>query len=373
MPPFHHPIWSIIALAGIGCEPVLSDETDSPDTDVIDDTDIVDDTDEADSFSLLTLNLHCFKLDGTSFASNTDRFEAIATAANEVDALALQEACKRDGVSAMERIRLFLEEQTGDTWSGAWTLAHTAWEGTPDEAEEGVALIVRGDIHDVETWTYFAQSSLQRVAVGATLDNGVFLVSTHLEHSDGEVRLAQARQTASWALAAKNHLDVVVAGDLNAKPGSDPVNAIEAMGFGDSASSLTADRIDHVHLHRGAAWLATEAKILFDGNDTPLVSDHPGVLVHFDVASAPVVEVTRIIATADVGFGHFVSVRGDGEPLSWNHGWPAWAAADDEWRLILTEVSGPFAYKTLVDDVTWQEGDDVSGTSGSDNLVTPTF
>ena len=372
----NQPTCYIVALVFPGCEPEITaddvDETDSVDTDVENDTD--DTAAQGGPFSIMTLNLHCFRLEGTGFASNADRFEAIATAAQNVDALALQEACERDGVNAMELIRLFLEEQTKETWTGTWSAAHTAWEGTADEAEEGIALLARGNLTDVQMWTYFAQSSLQRVALGATIDNGVFLVSTHLDHEDDGVRLSQARETASWALAAPEpNLNLVVAGDLNAKPGSDAVNAIVSMGFCDGASSLTSDRIDHVLLHRAAAWQVQRAEILFDGGDTPIVSDHPGVLVEFDVAAAPMMEVTRIIAKVDVGFGHFLSVRGDTDPLSWSLGWPAWPAADDEWRLVLTEISSSFAYKTLVDDVTWQGGDDMPGTAGQDNDVTPTF
>jgi len=80
--------------------------------------------------------------------------------------------------------------------------------------------------------------------------------------------------------------------------------------------------------------------------------------------------LTRIVATVDVGFGSTLSVRGDAAPLSWERGWWAWPAASDRWELVLTEVEEGFAYKTLLDDVTWQTGEDATGV---ETEVRPTF
>lgn len=85
---------------------------------------------------------------------------------------------------------------------------------------------------------------------------------------------------------------------------------------------------------------------------------------------------TRIVANHDPGPDHFIAVRGDAGPLTWDWGWPSGPPEDgsDRWTLVLTELpAGSFAYKILIDDATWQTGDNVEGTAGTDNETTPVF
>ncbi|MBU4379225.1 MAG: endonuclease/exonuclease/phosphatase family protein, partial [Proteobacteria bacterium] len=236
-------------------------------------------------YGLLSLNLHCLKLDGTSFTSHEDRFAAIAQAvhAENVSAIAAQEICSNASLDALVLLKQALESATGDTWSTAFANAHTAWEGTPDEAEEGVGLFVRGPVSDVQILEYHAQAGLRRVAVTARLPatlGGFRLVSVHLEFTDATVREAQARETASLTVGLMDpSLDVLVAGDFNAMPGSPPLAAMDAFGFKQLTAPLGPGRIDHVLAHRASAITSTDAVVVFDGTTYPFVSDHPGMLV----------------------------------------------------------------------------------------------
>jgi len=329
-------------------------------------------SDSPGRLALLSLNLHCLKLDGTAFADLDARWEAIAEAVaeGEVDVLALQEVCLAEDVDALAQLEVALEEATGDGWSAAFALAHVAWEGTADEADEGVGLLSRVGLSEPKELAYVDPGELRRVGLLATLDDGTTVTTVHLDYGDEAAREDQARQTASQALAASPSLDVVVAGDLNARAGSATYDAFGPMGFR-AGSTEAGAAIDHAFVHRGSRWQVERSEAWFEGSEA--VSDHPGVFVELVAGEPEPVVVTRIVARVDVGFGHSLSVRGDTLPLSWERGWWAWPAAADRWELVLTEVGGGFVYKTLVDDATWQVGDDVAGSEGVDNEVTPSF
>ena len=60
---------------------------------------------------------------------------------------------------------------------------------------------------------------------------------------------------------------------------------------------------------------------------------------------------------ADVGYGHAVFVRGSGYPLSWERGEPATWEEGEVWTLRLAGVTGTLELKALIDDSTWEQGD----------------
>jgi len=357
-----------------------SGDDDSGDDDSGDDDSGDDDNQPWEPYCLLSLNLHCLRTSGTEYGSNTARLEAVAAAAaaEGVAALAVQEACD-DGVeSAMTILEAALEDATGAGWSGAWAFAHVAWEGTPDEAEEGVGLLVRGALGPADTLEYVTQGALRRVEVVAQLPpdlGGFALHSLHLEVGSEAARTSQARQAAAWSLGrADPSLDVILAGDLNATAGSPPHDAVLAFGFSDATDGLDSSRIDHVLVHRGAAAQVTDRRLVFTGDSYPPVSDHPGALVCLAAADPVAPAVTRLSALVDAGWGHSIAVRGDTEPLDWDLGWPAYPVDDGRWMLVTTELPpGPFAYKYLLDDVSWQQGDDLSGQGGQDHEDEPVF
>ena len=76
----------------------------------------------------MALNLHCLKLDGTPFSTNTARMAAVAdaVAAEGIAALALQEVCKNTREDAMALLSAELRRATGAEWTGGWTKVHDA-------------------------------------------------------------------------------------------------------------------------------------------------------------------------------------------------------------------------------------------------------
>jgi len=289
--------------------------------------------------------------------------------------LTVQEACVRPGEDAIEILRSSLSQATGDTWSSVWGLAHLAWEGTPDEANEGVGLLIRGASSSEVILDHAVQSALHRVAVSARLPaklGGARVMSVHFDVFDAPARSAQAREAASAALAdAEPALDAIVAGDFNDIENSPAWSAFPAMGYISADKGLDPTGIDHVMIHRAAPLRPKQVEKVLTGPDA--VSDHPGVLVHFEPAAGDAVTVTRIFTSVDPGPGAFLSVRGSATPLSWNSGFPMRRRASNEHALILTELQGSFAFKLLRNDTDWQIGPDEMGNAGSDHFVTPTF
>lgn len=331
-------------------------------------------------FGLLTLNLHCLKTDGTRFATNEERFDYIAQVAVtwDVGAMVLQEACEREGEVAMDLLVDALARAGAGSWSGAWVASHMAWEGTEDEALEGVGILARSPSdREPWSWTYVAQGSMSRVLLGLELAPGqgsLALHSVHLDHMDDDARALQGRETASIALSASWPTSgVVLAGDFNDTEESPALLALEVQGFENATRGLSGSRIDHVAVHRGARVLASDARPLFDGTDTDPVSDHDGYLVRLSPGPGEDAPRTRLVARYDAGWGHTLSVRGDTSPLSWDQGLVAWPDGADAWSLVLTEIPGSFLYKWLVDDTTWQQGDDVEAQAGQESTTTPSF
>lgn len=332
-------------------------------------------------WGLLSLNLHCLKVSGTAFTTNQQRFEAIAqaVATENIAAIAAQEVCVSATEDALAMLKEALELATGQVWSATFAYAHMAWEGTVDEAEEGVGLLVRGPLAEVETLDYGSQAGLRRVAVSARLPatlGSLRLVSVHLDHQSAAAREAQARETASASLAlADPSLDVLVAGDFNAQPATPALAAMQAFGFVHLSAPVSAGRIDHVFAHRASATVATDAVVIFTGTNHPVVSDHPGMLVRLAPAPGVDVPITRLRANVSVGSEDHLSVRGNTLPLSWTQGWPAWKEPSSTWKVVLTEIpeGAPFDFKFLRNDVDWQTGDDQEGAGGADHVVTPSF
>ena len=89
--------------------------------------------------------------------------------------------------------------------------------------------------------------------------------------------------------------------------------------------------------------------------------------------SANTVVPTAIIAQVDIGFGNVLHVRGEGAGLSWEKGVAMENVAADQWRLPLNGVSAPVAFKFLINDVTWNSGEDYVIVPGTTVTFTPTF
>lgn len=331
----------------------------------------------AQSVSLLTLNLHCLRLDGTIYATNADRFKAIASlvAERDVSAIALQEACQRPGENAIEELRAAIESATASAWSSTWTFAHVAWEGTPDQADEGVGLLVKGALTKPTELVLAVQGSLRRVATSATLPtewSGIRLTSVHFEVFESAARTMQAREVAASALVATDpDFGAIVAGDFNDIEGSTTYEAFPAMGYLAATAGIDPQGIDHVMLHRATKWRSSATEKVFLGADA--VSDHPGILVRFEPAPGDAVFATRIDAQANPATNQFLAIRGNLTPLSWDLGFPMVPISAGQYRFVATEISGNFEFKTLLDDLTWQTGANEQGKGGTTQIITPMF
>jgi len=83
--------------------------------------------------------------------------------------------------------------------------------------------------------------------------------------------------------------------------------------------------------------------------------------------------VTKIKAQIDIGFGNELFIRGNSAGLSWDKGIQMNCVNDDMWSFTLVGVTGPVAFKFLVNDLTWSAGEDYVVQPGDDFVIQPTF
>lgn len=329
-----------------------------------------------DLWAALSLNLHCLDTGGSAFGTNDARFAAIARGATAegVRVLLLQEVCTAGTVDALAALEGALEATTGQDWYGSFAFAHVAWEGTPQEADEGVAILADVPLVESRVLEHGAAGSLRRVMLSAGLGGdlaGLRVGTFHLDHADDAARRLQARELATAGLVHGASANVLLGGDLNDREGSAPYQALAAAGYLDAAPALRPSRIDHVFVHRGAGFAAASAALLFDRADER-VSDHPGVLVRLRATAGASIGFTMVEVEVDVGAGDRVFVRGDQAPLSWDEGWPAIATPSRLWTFATTEMSRDFEYKALRNDIAWSAGENYRGSPGVTNRATVT-
>jgi hypothetical protein len=82
---------------------------------------------------------------------------------------------------------------------------------------------------------------------------------------------------------------------------------------------------------------------------------------------------TFITAKTDIGFGNHLYLRGEGPGLSWDRGIPMDCIASDLWASTLKGATSPVIFKVLVNDLTWNTGNDYVVEAGQSVTVAPTF
>ncbi len=89
------------------------------------------------------------------------------------------------------------------------------------------------------------------------------------------------------------------------------------------------------------------------------------------VATRPV--TTTISAQIDIGFGNALYLRGEGPGLSWDRGVLMNCVADNLWQISLAESARPVVFKFLVNDLSWNAGEDYTAAPGASVTLVPTF
>ncbi|MEN6576596.1 MAG: endonuclease/exonuclease/phosphatase family protein [Phycisphaerales bacterium] len=99
----------------------------------------------------------------------------------------------------------------------------------------------------------------------------VSFVGTHLCHKSDDLRTLQTRRI-SQLFPSKEGNPMILAGDFNARPGSEPMNVLLNSGWIDVISPRSM--IDYVLVRACDGWTSKEVVIL----DEPVASDHDPVL-----------------------------------------------------------------------------------------------
>jgi endonuclease/exonuclease/phosphatase family metal-dependent hydrolase len=99
----------------------------------------------------------------------------------------------------------------------------------------------------------------------------VRFVGTHLCHQDNAVRVKQTTRLRQL-FDSKDGTPTILAGDFNARPGSDPMNVLLDAGWTDTIAPLS--KIDYILVRSSDPWKVVEVRIV----DEPVVSDHDPVL-----------------------------------------------------------------------------------------------
>lgn len=142
----------------------------------------------------------------------------------------------------------------------------------------GEAILSRFPIKDVQVHPLpFRPGQEPRAALAVTVDPGnglpnVRFVGTHLCHQSDETRTEQAEQL-TLVLKSAGRQSLILAGDLNARPGSKPIAALLDDGWIDAVAPKS--RIDYVMYRRDDPWTVAEVTIVPED----VASDHRPILV----------------------------------------------------------------------------------------------
>ena len=141
----------------------------------------------------------------------------------------------------------------------------------------GEAILSRFPLEDIKVYRLpFRAGQEPRCALAARIkpDNGLpefVFVGTHLCHQSKETRTEQAQQI-NRIFAARDGLPVILAGDLNARPKSDPMKELLTERWIDAIAPQS--RIGYILYRSSGPWRVVEVNIV----DDRVASDHRPVL-----------------------------------------------------------------------------------------------
>ena len=87
----------------------------------------------------------------------------------------------------------------------------------------------------------------------------------------------------------------------------------------------------------------------------------------------PAISETNIIANIDVGYGNSLFIRGNGAGLSWESGTELKNISESEWSFSTASAKEDLAFKFLLNDKVWSEGEDLVVAAGKTSISSPTF
>lgn len=87
----------------------------------------------------------------------------------------------------------------------------------------------------------------------------------------------------------------------------------------------------------------------------------------------PKAKLTRVIAKFDAGWGNHLFIRGLGGSLDWQKGIPMQNIGEDEWLWEQLVPCGTVAFKILINDQNWSEGEDLVVSAGDTVICRPSF
>ena len=224
-------------------------------------------TDETPTLRVLTYNIHHGR--GTDGKFDYERMAKVIAGLNP-DVIALQEVDNKtqraSGVDIAEELgqRLKMNHVFGNAlyFSGG---------------QYGEAVLSRFPIADAKAHHLpyrFGNEPRTALEVRVTPDNEIpefTFVGTHLCHQSSDTRWEQTQEL-DKLFSARSDLPVIMAGDLNARPGSKPMQVLLDKAWIDAVAPKS--RIDYVLLRKEDPWEIVETIIV----DEPIVSDHDPIL-----------------------------------------------------------------------------------------------
>lgn len=217
---------------------------------------------------VLTYNIH--HGEGMDGRIDYKRLAAIITRLKP-DVVALQEVdrstTRSDGVDQLQRL-VSLTGMNGEFGRAIYYA----------DGEYGEGILSRFPIGWAKTHPLpFRPGQEPRVALAALIepDNGLpsfVFVGTHLCHQSETTRVDQA-QHLNALFAEDRQYPVILAGDLNARPDSEPITILKTTGWMDATAPKSV--IDYILIRSQDQWEVIDTVVV----DDKVASDHPAVLV----------------------------------------------------------------------------------------------
>lgn len=267
------------------------------------------------TLTILTLNLHTWQE-----PDQLSKFHQVADfiLANRVDIVCFQECAQHKDSALLPRsmtlradnaAHLIAERlaESDSSYTFAWDWAHYGW----NVWEEGVAVLSRFPIRDSES-RWVSESRLRTDPMGsrkvlrARIDlpgaGAIDVYTAHLSWANAGLG-TQLESLNRWIAESESGARaVIVAGDFNDPPEGIGAAAMTSAGFGEALTdgrpgelaepaaaraptTTWGTHIDYIYFRNRAPMLeVTQARIVFNGETEPVVSDHFGILAKFRIA-----------------------------------------------------------------------------------------